>query len=232
MKAVIIQFPGTNREGDMLAACEKVGIEASIIWHKQTALPQCDLVILPGGFSYGDYLRCGAMAANSPIMQDIITKANAESKTPLYVLGICNGFQILCETGLLEGALLYNQKQKFICKKVTLRVQQNSTVFTKKYAKGQIIQVPIAHGEGNYFADDTTLKMLEDENRVIFRYVNANGDATEEANPNGSRHNIAGIINKKGNILGMMPHPENYIEMLQGGIDGLGLFQSIKEVAA
>jgi phosphoribosylformylglycinamidine synthase len=194
-----------------------------MIWHRDTSLPDLDLVVVPGGFSYGDYLRCGAMAAHSPIMREIVAKA----KAGLPVLGICNGFQILTEAGLLPGVLMRNASLKFVCRDVWLRVENNATSFTGGYRKHQTVRMPVAHGEGNYFADAETLKRLEGEGLVAFRYVTRTGEVTPEANPNGAAHNIAGIINERGNVLGMMPHPERLADPLLSGIDGKQMFDGL-----
>lgn len=215
METAVIIFPGSNCDRDSAVAVALVtGKKPYMIWHTDTELPKVDLIILPGGFSYGDYLRTGAMAAHSPIMSQVIALANKG----VHVLGICNGFQILCETGLLPGALLRNANLKFICRTVSLKVENNNTSFTKLYKQNQTINVPIAHGEGNYFADEDTLNKIEDKGLVVFRYLE---------NPNGSAHDIAGIINEKGNVLGMMPHPERVVEPLHGGTDGVLLFESL-----
>ncbi len=224
MKSAVIVFPGINRERDMAHALKLVsGRAPTMVWHKDTELPNVDLVVIPGGFSYGDYLRCGAIAARSPIMADVVRKAAAG----VTVLGVCNGFQILTETGLLPGALMRNADLHFICREVHLRVETADTRFTRRYAQGQTIRVPVAHGDGNYFADADTLDRLEGEGRVVFRYCDADGAVTSAANPNGSARNIAGIMNARGNVLGLMPHPENHIEPAQGSTDGLALFESL-----
>jgi phosphoribosylformylglycinamidine synthase len=186
-------------------------------------VPASDLIVLPGGFAYGDYLRTGAMAAHSPIMRDVVAKAKAG--TP--VLGICNGFQVLCEAGLLPGVLMRNASLRFVCKDVHLRVEQTNTPFTSRYGKHEVIRIPVAHGEGNYFADRATLEELEDEGRVVFRYVDAAGEVTAAANPNGAQGNIAGICDPRRRVLGMMPHPERLFEPLLGGSDGRRLFESL-----
>ena len=229
MKTAILVFPGTNREHDMAAAVRSVsGTDPMMVWHAETEIPEADLIILPGGFSYGDYLRSGAIAARSPIVADLLAKA----KQGVRILGVCNGFQILTETGILPGALMRNAGLNFICKETLLRVERTDTIFTKAYQKGQVMRCPVAHHDGNFFADDETLKMLEDEGRVLFRYCDANGETTTDANINGSRNSIAGIMNARGTILGMMPHPENLIEDLHGGLDGRGLFESLLEKVA
>ena len=217
MKSAVIVFPASNCDRDVAVALEAAsGIAPHMVWHGDTSLPDVDLIVLPGGFSYGDYLRSGAMAAKSPIMREVIAKARGG--TP--VLGICNGFQVLTESGLLPGALMRNAKLKFVCKTVPLRVENTETIFTSGYDKGARIEVPVAHHDGNYFADEATLKRLEDEDRVAFRYID---------NPNGSQHDIAGILNDRGNVLGMMPHPERVIEPLLGGTDGCPMFTNLVE---
>jgi phosphoribosylformylglycinamidine synthase len=224
MKSAVIVFPGSNRDHDMIAALERItGVRPSAVWHADTDLPPVDLIVLPGGFSYGDYLRSGAIAARSPVMRTVAERA-ARS---VPVLGVCNGFQILCEAGLLPGVLMRNASLHFICREVRLRVETTATIFTSRYAKGQVIRCPVAHGDGNYRCDDETLARLKGDGCVVFRYVDAEGRATEAANPNGSLDNIAGILNGRRNVLGMMPHPENLIEPLQGGTDGRGLFESL-----
>ncbi|MFM1815570.1 MAG: hypothetical protein RLZ98_2265 [Pseudomonadota bacterium] len=222
-RAAVIVFPGSNCDRDVKVALENTGFRnVRMVWHGDTAVPDAGLIVLPGGFSYGDYLRCGAMAAHSPIMRDVVAKA----KAGVPVLGICNGFQILCEAGLLPGVLMRNASLNFICRDTHLRVECTDTMYTNAYRKGQVIRVPVAHHDGNYFADDETLKRLEDENRVVFRYVDESGETTESANPNGSQHSIAGICSANGRVLGMMPHPERLYEMALGGTDGRGLFES------
>jgi len=223
MKAAVVTFPGSNGDYDMLKAAQQVGFDARFVWHRERGLDDFDVVLLPGGFSYGDYLRAGAIARMSPIMEDVIAFASRGGP----VLGLCNGFQTLCEAGLLPGALVRNDVLRFQGKDVRLRVERTDTPFTSDYSAGQILTMPIAHGEGNYEADPVTLEMLEGEARVIFRYVDRAGDATEAANPNGSWHNIAGITNASGNVLGMMPHPERAMEQILGSTDGLGLFMSL-----
>jgi phosphoribosylformylglycinamidine synthase len=193
-----------------------------MVWHGETEVPASDLIVLPGGFSYGDYLRCGAMAARSPIMRDVVAKA--KGGTP--VLGICNGFQILLETGLLPGALMRNSGLDFICRDVHLRVESNSTMFTTCYRAGEVIRIPVAHHDGNYFAESDTLDRLEGEGRVVFRYSSQSGEADAASNPNGSQRNIAGIASEDGRILGMMPHPERLYEDALGGTDGRRIFES------
>jgi phosphoribosylformylglycinamidine synthase len=194
-----------------------------MVWHAETELPRCDLIVLPGGFAYGDYLRCGAMAAHSNVMRDVI--ARAKKGTP--VLGICNGFQVLTETELLPGVLLRNASLKFVCRDVLLKVEQPGTLFTSHYRQDELIRIPVAHGDGNYFADQSTLDELEGEGRVVFRYVDKAGNATPAANPNGAQRNIAGICDKNRRVLGMMPHPERLFEPMLGGSDGRKVFESV-----
>jgi phosphoribosylformylglycinamidine synthase len=226
MKAAVIIFPGSNCDRDTLVALERIsGRAPTKVWHTETELPEADLVVLPGGFTYGDYLRSGAMAARSPVMAAV--KKRAEEGA--YVLGICNGFQMLTETGLLPGALMRNAGLKFICKDVHLSVERNDTPFTQKYATGKPIRIPVAHHDGNYFADDETLARLEGDGRVAFRYVDKDGAAGDAANPNGSRGNIAGIYSNDLRVLGMMPHPERLIEPALGGNDGRPLFEGLME---
>ncbi|MEE9375815.1 MAG: phosphoribosylformylglycinamidine synthase subunit PurQ [Rhizobiaceae bacterium] len=215
MKTTIIQFPGSNRDRDMIAAITKIsGQVPSLAWHTDTSLPDTDLLIIPGGFSHGDYLRAGAIAARAPIMNTVRDAA----KAGMRILGVCNGFQILTEAGLLPGALMRNAGLTFVCKEVNLQVTNTSNPFTRVYRQNEIIRCPVAHHDGNYFADAGTLKKLEGNGQVAFRY-------TPETNPNGSINDIAGIFNRAGNILGMMPHPENLIEPAHGGTDGRGLFE-------
>jgi len=217
MKSAVVVFPGINRERDMMLALETVtGSKPVSVWHTETELPKVDLVVVPGGFSYGDYLRCGAIAARSPIMQDIRAKA----LKGLKVLGVCNGFQIITEAGLLPGVLVRNKDLRFVCRQVKLKVENNQTFFTNRMQKGAVVSCPVAHGEGNYICDAETLKRLEAENRVVFRYA----DGT---NPNGALNDIAGIMNESGSVIGMMPHPENMIEPLHGRTDCRPLFESL-----
>jgi phosphoribosylformylglycinamidine synthase subunit PurQ / glutaminase len=225
MNAAIILFPGSNRERDAIRAIEKVtGKKPSLVWHGETALPAgTDLVLLPGGFSYGDYLRCGAIAARAPVMDAV----RAHAARGGLVLGICNGFQILVEAGLLPGVLMRNANLRFVCRMQHLTVERNDTPFTSHYAKGQVIKVAIAHGEGNYEADAETIRRLEGDGRVAFRYSDTQGGIGGAANPNGSVNDIAGIYSESFNVLGLMPHPENLIDPLVGGIDGRGLFESV-----
>lgn len=224
MKSAVIVFPGSNCDRDAKTVLERVtGNMPHMVWHRDTTLPEVDLVMLPGGFSYGDYLRSGAMAARSPIMQAVV----AHAKRGGYVLGVCNGFQILTEAGLLDGTLMRNVGQKFLCKNVQLRVETTASAFTRNYATHQVITIPIAHHDGCYFADAETLKKLDANDQVAFRYAEADGTITENANPNGSLNNIAGILNEKRNVLGMMPHPERHAESILGGIDGEALFKGL-----
>jgi phosphoribosylformylglycinamidine synthase len=224
MKSAVIVFPGINRERDMAHALELVsGKRPHMVWHADTELPDVDLVVVPGGFSYGDYLRCGAIAARSPIM-DAVRRHTAQGR---LVLGVCNGFQIITEAGLLPGVLMRNASLKFVCKTVHLRVDNAATAFSSAYRAGAVFRTPIAHGEGNYFADPETIARLEGDGRVVFRYCDTDGKTGPHANPNGALNDIAGILNDRGNVLGMMPHPENLVEPLQGGTDGRGLFESL-----
>ena len=225
MKAAVITFPGINREKDIIDALRNQGDCVTQVFHKDSTLPDVDVIFLPGGFSYGDYLRAGAMAAKSPIMSDVI-KAASDGK---IIIGICNGFQILCESGLLEGQLARNKNLQFICDHVHLRIENNETHFTKAYDKNAVIKVPIAHMDGNYYADKDLLKKLEDNNQITFRYCNQDGKVNDDTNPNGSQNNIAGISNKQGNVFGLMPHPENAIFPHQLSSDGAGLFASLQE---
>jgi phosphoribosylformylglycinamidine synthase I len=224
MKFGIVVFPGSNCDYDAYhAVTDVLGAEAVYLWHKSHDLEGVDVVILPGGFSYGDYLRAGAIARFSPIMQEVA--AHARRGGP--VIGICNGFQIACEAGLLPGALLRNAGLQYISEPVWLRVENADTLFTNRYEPGQLLRLPIAHGEGRYVADPETLDRLEGEGRVVFRYVNAAGEPDETANPNGSLRHIAGIVSAEGNVLGLMPHPERAVESILGSTDGLGVFQSM-----
>jgi len=218
MKSAVIVFPGLNRDRDMIAALTKIsGTAPAIVWHQDEDLPaDTDLVVIPGGFSYGDYLRCGAIAARSPIMDKVRAHAERGGK----VLGVCNGFQILIEAGLLPGALMRNTSLKFVCREVRLEVTNADTAFTRFYTQGQVIRCPVAHHDGNYFADAETLARIEGEGRVAFRYA-------EGTNPNGSINDIAGILSDRKNVLGLMPHPENLIEAAHGGIDGRALFAGL-----
>lgn len=221
MRAAVIQFPGSNCDRDMAVAIRDItGAETSLIWHRESGLPaNLDLIAIPGGFSYGDYLRSGAMAARSPVMQAVVAAAGRG----VPVLGVCNGFQILTEAGLLPGALMRNAGIRFVCRAVALTVENNQSLFTSHYKAGETITIPVAHHDGNYFADDATLDRLEGEGRVAFRYG---------APVNGSARNIAGVLNDAGNVLGMMPHPERMVEAMQGGSDGRRLFEAlIREIA-
>jgi phosphoribosylformylglycinamidine synthase len=224
MKFGIVTFPGSNGDYDAFHAVrDALGATAVYLWHKSHDLEGADVIILPGGFSYGDYLRAGAIARFSPIMKEV----SEHARTGGPVIGFCNGFQTLCEAGLLPGAMLRNVGLKFISEHVRLRVETSDTIFTERYAKGQVLRVPIAHGDGRYTADAATIDRLEQEGRVVFRYVDANGAESDAANPNGSIRNIAGIVSAEGNVLGMMPHPERAVEPLLGSGDGLPLFQSL-----
>ncbi len=224
IRASVIVFPGSNCDRDIKVALEAVtGFPVRMVWHGDADVPSSDLIVLPGGFSYGDYLRCGAMAAHSPIMRDVVAKAKAG--TP--VLGICNGFQVLLETGLLPGALMRNASLKFVCRDVHLKCENKTTYFTRIYREGEVSRVPVAHHDGNYFADENTLDRLEGEGQVVFRYCEADGRITDNANPNGSQRNIAGICDPTGRIVGMMPHPERLHEAALGGTDGRRIFESI-----
>jgi phosphoribosylformylglycinamidine synthase subunit PurQ / glutaminase len=223
MKFGVVVFPGSNCDADCYHAVKDMGHEVEYIWHKDTDLKGSECIIIPGGFSYGDYLRSGAIARFSPVMDKVIEFANQGG----YVIGICNGFQILLECGLLPGAMLRNNGLKFRCADSWLRVENVDTPFTNLLEQGQVIRVPVAHGEGNYYIDAEGLKTLEETGRIVFRYSTSDGEITQEANPNGSVHNIAGIVNEQGNVLGMMPHPERCIDELLGGTDGKLIFQSI-----
>ena len=227
MKAAVLVFPGINRERDMARALARVsGNAPAMVWHAETALPAgTDLVVLPGGFSYGDYLRCGAIAARAPVMDAV----RAFAKKGGLVLGVCNGFQILCEAGLLPGVLMRNAKLKFICRDVFLRVERSDTPFTRGYNAGQVIRVPVAHGEGNYVADAETIARLEGEGRVLYRYVAPDGSLEPSWNLNGATDAIAGVLNEGGNVLGLMPHPENHVEDSMGCTDGRGLLAGLSE---
>ena len=216
MKSAVILLPGLNRDRDMIAALTKISGQPPVtVWQTDTDIPDVDLIVIPGGFSYGDYLRCGAIAARMPVMEALKRKA----KKGVPVIGVCNGFQILLEAGLLPGALMRNASLKFVCRHVELEVVNADTMFSRAYEAGQIIRCPVAHHDGNYFADARTLKRMEDGGQVVFRYANG-------TNPNGSVNDIAGIVSKSGTVFGMMPHPENLIEAAHGGMDGRGLFES------
>lgn len=226
MKFGILVFPGSNCDRDVATVTSGILKQPTrLIWHTDTDISDCDVVVVPGGFSYGDYLRCGAIARFAPVMRSLQEHV-AKGK---YAIGICNGFQILTESGLLQGALVRNRDLHFICDRVQLRVERNDLAFTQKYQKQQIITLPIAHGEGCYFADADTLKELEDNNQIVFRYCDAIGNVSDDSNPNGSLGNIAGICNKQGNVIGMMPHPERAAEGILGGTDGKALFEGLLE---
>jgi phosphoribosylformylglycinamidine synthase subunit PurQ / glutaminase len=229
MDSAIIVFPGSNREHDMAMALKAAsGHDPRLVWHQETDLGKPDLIVLPGGFSYGDYLRCGAMAAHSPVMKEVIRLAHRGTR----ILGVCNGFQMLVETRLLPGALLHNKSLKFMCRRVNLRCENNRTEFTSRIKKNDILDVPIAHGEGNYFINDNQLRELEDNESIAFRYCDGSGNITDDANPNGSIAAIAGVFNKDKTILGMMPHPENATQDWQNSRGGANLFESIVEALA
>jgi phosphoribosylformylglycinamidine synthase I len=226
MKSSVIVFPGSNREGDVARAIALVsGKKPEMVWHADTSLPaRTDLVVLPGGFSYGDYLRCGAIAARAPIMSAVRTHAQKGG----LVLGICNGFQILCEAGLLPGVLMRNAKLKFMCREAHLRIERSDTPFSRRYNAGDVIRVPVAHGEGNYAADPETVARLEGEGRVLFRYTSPDGRLDEKWNYNGATNAIAGVLSEGLNVLGLMPHPENHVDPIVGPVDGRGFFESIR----
>jgi len=234
MRSAVIVFPGSNREHDIADAIERAaGSRPVLVWHKETELPPLDLIVLPGGFAYGDYLRTGAIAARAPVMREIARRA--EAGTP--VLGVCNGFQILCEAGLVPGVLLCNASLKFACRDVYLRVETSQSLFTQRCATGAVLRVPIAHHDGNYYADGETLDRLEGEGQVAFRYCGADGTIDSGANPNGSARNIAGVFNRTKTVLGLMPHPENATDPLLvgaggGSTDGQGLFRGIVDAFA
>ena len=229
MKFGIVTFPGSNCDYDAFRAIvDSLGEEAVYLWHKDNDLQNADVVILPGGFSYGDYLRAGALARFSPVMSEVA--AHARRGRP--VIGICNGFQIACEAGLLPGALLRNVGLQFVSSPVRVRVENSRTRFTSEYEAGRILTIPIAHGEGRYTADEDTLDYLESNDQVVFRYVDARGGVSEDGNPNGSSNNIAGIVSREGNVIGMMPHPERALDSLLGSDDGLEFFQSILSTVA
>jgi phosphoribosylformylglycinamidine synthase I len=226
MDAAVVVFPGSNREHDVATALRHaMGKPPRMVWHRDSELPKVDLIVVPGGFSYGDYLRCGAIAAHSPVMREVKERA----KAGVAVLGICNGFQILTEAGLLPGILLRNAGLGFVCKNVGLKVETSQSLFTSGYAAGQTLSIPVAHHDGNYFADPATLDRLEERGRIAFRYCDAEGELKPEANPNGSARHIAGIFNESKNVLGLMPHPENAVEDLHGSTDGRAMFKGIVE---
>ncbi|BCH25538.1 phosphoribosylformylglycinamidine synthase subunit PurQ [Mesorhizobium sp. L-8-10] len=222
MKSAVVLLPGLNRDRDMIAALTKIsGRAPQTVWQTDTTIPDVDLLVIPGGFSYGDYLRCGAIAARMPVLRAVAEKADKG----VMVMGVCNGFQILLEAGLLPGALMRNSSLKFVCREVKLEVANANTAFTRGYGPGQVIRCPVAHHDGNYFADAETLARIEGEGQVVFRYA-------EGTNPNGSINDIAGIVSQRGNVLGLMPHPENLIETAHGGTDGRALFEGVLGLAA
>jgi phosphoribosylformylglycinamidine synthase I len=224
MKFAVIQFPGSNCDQDCVAGINSVaGLEAEYVWHKQTSLRDYDAIVLPGGFAYGDYLRCGAIARFSPIMKAVIDDAGAGK----LVLGTCNGFQVLCEAGLLPGALVRNRGLRFVCDMVTMRVEVADSAFTHRCPAGSLLRMPVAHGEGCYFADESTLRALNENGQVIVRYANDRGEIVSDANPNGSIENIAGICNREGNVFGLMPHPDRACDARLGSTDGVKIFQSM-----
>ncbi|AFV22629.1 phosphoribosylformylglycinamidine synthase subunit I [Methanolobus psychrophilus R15] len=226
MSIAVVQFGGSNCDLDIIHVLKDVlGVDAELVWYKEENLDRFDGIVIPGGFSYGDYLRAGAIAARTPIMNSV--KKQADAGKP--VIGICNGFQVLTESGLLAGALTTNNYPKFRCECTYLRVETTDTPFTSMFRKGEILSIPIAHMEGNYYADEPTLAALERNDQVVFRYVDKSGNATDEANPNGSRENIAGIVSQRKNVLGMMPHPERASEEVLGSSDGLKVFRSMVE---
>ncbi len=224
MKFGVIVFPGSNCDRDIATVTQGIlNLPTRMVWHQDTDINDIDIIVIPGGFSYGDYLRCGAIARFSPVISSVI----AHAQQGKYVLGICNGFQVLTEIGLLPGALIRNRDLHFICDRLPLRVERNDLPWTKNYSQQQIITLPIAHGEGQYYSDEDTLKQLEDNAQVVFRYCSATGEITPGANPNGSLNNIAGIINQQGNVLGMMPHPERASDRATGITDGKAIFESL-----
>ena len=226
MKAAVIVFPGSNCDRDVQVALrQSMGSEPVMVWHKDSDFEKVDLIVLPGGFSYGDYLRCGAMAANSPVMKEVVARANKG----VAVLGICNGFQMLTECGLVPGVLMRNADLRFVCRDVNIKVETSQSLFTAKYEQGQAIRVPVAHHDGNYYADDATLNALEERGQIAFRYCNAEGDVRDDANPNGSQRNIAGVYNATKTVLGLMPHPERLADPKLGGIDGRPFFDGLVE---
>jgi phosphoribosylformylglycinamidine synthase len=224
MKFGVVVFPGSNCDQDMIYSLQTIlQQEVEMLWHKDTDLKNCDFIVLPGGFSYGDYLRSGAIARFSPIMESVISFANKGG----YVFGVCNGFQILCEAGLLPGALLHNNNHQFICKNVFIKAENNSTLLTSQVPTDKVLKIPIAHGEGRYYADETTLKQINENGQVLFRYCDINGKISTEANPNGASENIAGVCNAEKNVFGMMPHPERAIDNALSNTDGRFIFESI-----
>ena len=229
MKFAVIQFPGSNCDQDCFASINGIdGLRAEFVWHKETSLRDYDAIVLPGGFAYGDYLRCGAIARFSPIMRAVVSDARAGK----LVLGTCNGFQVLCEAGLLPGALIRNQSLRFVCDMVTTRVEVADSVFTRGCPEGTLLRLPVAHGEGRFFADPATLRELNAQRRVILRYADRRGDIVLEANPNGSIENIAGICNREGNVFGLMPHPDRAADERLGSADGAKIFRSMMETIA
>ncbi|PCH92974.1 MAG: phosphoribosylformylglycinamidine synthase I [Bacteroidetes bacterium] len=227
MKFGVVIFPGSNCDEDMIyTLSSKMGQEVVKLWHKENDLQGCDFIVLPGGFSYGDYLRSGAIARFSPIMTEVIEHANSGG----YVFGVCNGFQVLCESGLLPGALLHNNNQKFICKNIHLKSMTSNTILTSSVDSSDVLKIPIAHGEGRYYADESTLKSLLDNDQILFKYCDASGGLNQNANPNGSLENIAGICNENRNVFGMMPHPERAADSALGNTDGKKLFESLLEL--
>ena len=229
MKAGIVVFPGSNREVDAAHALTLITDQKPVmIWHGETELPDLDLIVLPGGFSYGDYLRCGAIAAHSPVMTEVRRAAGRG----VHILGMCNGFQTLIESGLLPGVLLRNATLKFVCRDVRLRIETSNSPFTRAYSAGAVIRVPVAHGDGNFFADADTLKRLEDEDRIAVRYCAEDGSLTDQSNPNGSMNNIAGVLSENRRVFGLMPHPENAVEAAIGGMDGAPMFKGVAELFA
>jgi phosphoribosylformylglycinamidine synthase len=229
LKFAVVQFPGSNCDQDCLGAINSLeGVSAEYVWHKGTSLDGFDAIVLPGGFSFGDYLRCGAIAQFSPIMRAVMAEAAAGK----LVIGICNGFQILCEAGLLPGALVRNRTQRFICRMATLRVEVARSSFTMGLEKGTLLRMPVAHGEGCYFADEATLRELNAERQVVLRYVDVSGNTTPEANWNGSIDNIAGICNRAGNVFGLMPHPDRAADLRLGSADGAQIFRSMMQTVA
>ncbi|WP_193371417.1 phosphoribosylformylglycinamidine synthase subunit PurQ [Pelagibius marinus] len=226
MKAAVIVFPGSNCDRDVQVALrQSMGSEPLMVWHKDSDFDKVDLIVLPGGFSYGDYLRCGAMAANSPVMKEVVARA----QKGVAVLGICNGFQMLTETGLVPGVLMRNADLRFVCRDVTIKVETSQSLFTAKYEQGEAIRIPVAHHDGNYYADDDTLSALEDRGQIAFRYCDQEGKLSEAANPNGSQRNIAGVYNETKTVLGLMPHPERLADPKLGGTDGRALFDGLVE---
>ncbi|MGD1879601.1 MAG: phosphoribosylformylglycinamidine synthase subunit PurQ [Kiloniellaceae bacterium] len=226
MKAAVIVFPGSNCDRDVQVALrQSMGREPLMVWHKDSDFDPVDLIVLPGGFSYGDYLRCGAMAANSPVMKEVVARAHKG----VAVLGICNGFQMLTETGLVPGVLMRNADLRFVCRDVTIKVESSQSLFTAKYEQGKAIRIPVAHHDGNYFADDDTLATMEDRGQIAFRYCDPDGSVTPGSNPNGSQRNIAGVYNETKTVLGLMPHPERLADPKLGGTDGRALFDGLVE---